>query len=334
MKALARSYLWWPGLDRELEELAKACTQCQKEQSSPAVAPLHPWSWLTRPWAKIHLDFAGPFQERMFLVAIDAHSKWPEVVEMATLTATQTVAVLRKMFAANGLPEQVVSDNGPQFVSEEFASFCQFNGIKHIRVSPYHRSSNGLAERFVQTFKVAMSKSEKDGLLFSHRLASFLLLYRARPKGTTAVPPSVLFIGHSLCTRLDLLRPNPGTTVVSNQASQKQKHDRDFHRSPSWVPATIMKELGPVSFMVQTSSGLLWKWHLDHTHVRVENSTPEAEPHGEGEKEFPNFAAQRLSPLLTVTVRSRFRPPNQTQLHHSVIRHETSNRLNSLVFDS
>ena len=249
MKAPARSYLWWPGLDRELEELAKACTQYQKKQCSPAVAPLHPWSWPTRPWARVPLDFAGPFQGCIFLVAVDANSKWPEVIEMSTTTATQTLAVLRKMFTTNGLPEQLVSNNGPQFVSEEFAIFCQFNGIKHIRVSLYHPSSNGLAERFVQTFKVAMGKSEKDGLSFSHRLASFLLLYRATPQGTTALPPSVLFMGRSLRTRLDLLCPNLGATVVSNQASQKQQHDshckrhflqvgqsvlvRDFHRSPS-----------------------------------------------------------------------------------------------------
>ena len=51
---------------------------------------------------------------------------------MSTTTTAQTVAVLRQMFAVNGLPEQLVSDNGPQFVSEEFASFCKFNRIKHI----------------------------------------------------------------------------------------------------------------------------------------------------------------------------------------------------------
>ena len=158
MKALARSYLWWPGLDHELEQLAKAYTQCQKEQSSPAVLLLYPWSWPTRPWARVHLDFAGRFQGRMFLVAVDAHSKWPEVVEMST---TQTVAVLRKMFTANELPEQLVSDNGPQFVSGKFASFCQFKGIKHIRVSPYHSSSNGLAERIIHTFKVASANPRK-----------------------------------------------------------------------------------------------------------------------------------------------------------------------------
>ena len=81
----------------------------------------------------------------MFLIAVDVHSKWPEVVEMSTTTATQTVAVLRKMFVANGLPEQLVSDNRPQFVSGELASFCQFKGVKHIHVSPYHPSFNGLA---------------------------------------------------------------------------------------------------------------------------------------------------------------------------------------------
>lgn len=71
---------------------------------------------------------------RMCPVAVDAYSKWPEVMEMSTSTASQTVTVLRKMSSANGLPEQLVTDNSPQIVSEEFASFCWANGIKHIRV--------------------------------------------------------------------------------------------------------------------------------------------------------------------------------------------------------
>ena len=303
MKALARSYLWWPGLDSELEQVAKACSQCQKEQNAPAVAPLHPWLWPARPWARVHLDFAGPFQGRMFLIAVDAHSKWPEVIEMSTTTAAQTVAVLRQMFAANGLPEQLVSDNGPQCVSEEFASFCKFNGIKHIRVAPYHPSSNGLAERFVQTFKVAMRKSEKDGLSFQHRLASFLLLYRATPQGTTSTPPSVLFLGRVLRTRLHLLRPHTHNQVEANQAVQKREHDqhsrprflqdgqpvlvRNFHGRPRWVPATIVQAVGPVSFKVQTTDGLVWKRHLDHIRARMEALPMEREPADEGQDEEP-----------------------------------------------
>ena len=60
-----------------------------------------------------------------------------------------------------------------------------------------------------------------------------------------------------------------------------------------------MKELGPVSFMVQTSSGLLWKRHLDHISARVEISTPEAEPCGEDEEEFPNFASSTNAEPIT-----------------------------------
>ena len=84
MKALARSYLWWPGLDKELEECACNCHECQSVKNSPAVSPLHPWLWLSKPWQRVHI---GPFQNKNYLIVIDSHSKWPEVVEMTTTTS-------------------------------------------------------------------------------------------------------------------------------------------------------------------------------------------------------------------------------------------------------
>ena len=89
----------------------------------------------------------------MLFVLIDAHSKWPEVVEMKPTTAEKTIEVMRTMFGSYGIPEQVVSDNSPQFTSDEFTEFMKQNRIKHIRSTPYHTPTNGLAERFVQTFK-------------------------------------------------------------------------------------------------------------------------------------------------------------------------------------
>ena len=94
-----------------------------------------------------------------------------------------------QLFAAYGLPEQIVSDNGPQFVSDEFATFVKINGIKHIRCAPYHPSSNGAAERFVQTFKKAMKANRDSPLSFSHRLSNFLFTYRFSPHATTNEPP-------------------------------------------------------------------------------------------------------------------------------------------------
>ena len=109
---------------------------------------MHPWP--AKPWQRVHIDFAGPFCQKMYLLAVDAHSKWPEVFEMTQTTTAKTITVLRHLFASYGLPEQVVSDNGPQFTSSDFASFLQANGVKHIRSAPYHPSSNGIAERFVR----------------------------------------------------------------------------------------------------------------------------------------------------------------------------------------
>lgn len=77
---------------------------------------------------------------------------------MQSTTTTQTLERLRRTFAAYGLPEEVVSDNGPQFSSLEFMEFLKINGIKHTSTPPYHPSSNGAAERLVQTVKRALLK--------------------------------------------------------------------------------------------------------------------------------------------------------------------------------
>ena len=127
-------------------------------------------------WQRLYIDFAGPLKGKMYFMLVEAHSKWPEVVEMQSTTAEKTIQVMREMFATYGLPEQVVSDNGSQFTSQEFAEFMKRNGIKHIKSTPYHPSTNGLAERFVQTFKRAMLK-DFGSRPTHHQLANFLLVY-------------------------------------------------------------------------------------------------------------------------------------------------------------
>ena len=112
MKALARSYVWWPNISGQLEELAKACSGCQHNQKMPTKAPLHPWEWATAPWQRIHIDYVGPFQNSMFLVVVDAHSKWLEVIPVSSTTSSSTIEVLHDLFARFGIPEQIVTDNG------------------------------------------------------------------------------------------------------------------------------------------------------------------------------------------------------------------------------
>ncbi|VDH91898.1 Hypothetical predicted protein [Mytilus galloprovincialis] len=153
MKVLARGYVWWPNMDAEIEQTVRACHKCQVNRHAPPEAPMHPWEWPSNPWSRIHIDYAGPLYGKMFLVCVDAHSKYLDVHVVNSATSANTIEKLRTMFAIHGLPESIVSDNGTPFASQEFQDFVQRNGIKHIRSSPYQPSTNGLAERAVQTFK-------------------------------------------------------------------------------------------------------------------------------------------------------------------------------------
>nr|XP_039254270.1 uncharacterized protein K02A2.6-like [Styela clava] len=161
MKALARSYVRWPQLTNSIENRVKECASCQETRKMPANAELHMWEFPSNAWERIHVDFAGPFMDMMFLVVIDAYSKWAEVIPMRSITSQRTIEELRHIFARYGICKQLVSDNGPTFTSEEFANFMKNNGIRHSRSAPFHPSSNGMAERFVGIFKSSLLRGRK-----------------------------------------------------------------------------------------------------------------------------------------------------------------------------
>ena len=162
---------------------------------------------------------------RMFFVVVDEYSKWPKVVEMSTgpsgVSAARTLEEMRRIFTIHGLSQQIVSDDGPQFISEQFTQFLQQNGIKHIKSSPYHPSTNGQTEWFIQTLKKALKAGKDEGSL-KQRLAKFLLSYQTTPHATTKEAPCVLLMGRPLHTRLDLLKPNHESQIVVNRLSRKQ----------------------------------------------------------------------------------------------------------------
>ena len=192
MKALARGYIWWPKMDEDIEEVAKRCSSCQQASPSPPKAPLHSWEWPSQPWSRLHLDFAGPFMGHMYLVIVDAHSKWLDVQIMHSITTEKTIEKLRSVFATHGLPRQIVTDNGTSFTSDKFQEFVSMNGIKHTFSAPYHPSTNGLAERAVQTFKQGLREISQGTI--AEKLTKFLK-YRITPHSTTGIPPAELLMG-------------------------------------------------------------------------------------------------------------------------------------------
>ena len=155
MKALARSYVYWPGIDKDIERLVSDCATCQEHRNVLQSTELHPWEWPDKPWSRLH---AGPFLGHMFLILVDAHSKWMDIYTMSSITIEATIGNLKASLSTHGLPDVLVTDNGPSFKSEGFRQFVSLNGIQHLTSAPYHPASNGLAERAVQTFKNAMKK--------------------------------------------------------------------------------------------------------------------------------------------------------------------------------
>ena len=288
MKSLARSYVWWPGLDADLEAKVKSCISCQENQKSPPQAPLHPWEWPEHPWSRVHVDYAGPFMGKMFLILVDAHSKWMEVCPVSAATSQVTIEKLRMIFATHGLPQILVSDNGTCFTSTDFEDFLRMNGIRHVTSSPYHPASNGLAERAVQSFKAAMKKAGKGSM--ETNLARFLFRYRITPHTTTGRSPAELLMGRRLHSHLDQLLPGRTTadTVRRKQEAQKSGHDsrakqrnfsvgdtvfvKDFARTPiTWVSGTVLEQAGPLSYRVELADGRVVRRHVDH--VRSRSST-------------------------------------------------------------
>ena len=162
----------------------------------------------------------------MFLIVVDAHSKWMEVEIMNSATSQATIESLRTIFASFGLSKMMVTDNGTWFTSSEFQEFAQHNNIRHIRIGPYYPSSNGLAERAVQTFKLGIRK-QLTGMLQT-KLSCFLFHYRLTPNATTDVAPAELLLTRRPRSHLDFVVSHVQLNKVQLQR-QKQKAQHDQH---------------------------------------------------------------------------------------------------------
>lgn len=280
MKMLARGFIWWPGLDKAVEDYVRTCRVCQVVQPAMQPVPLHPWPYPSKVWQRLHVDFAmkGQFN---FLVLVDAYSKWVEVWLMNSTTTSQMVSKLRNVFAAYGFPDEIVSDNGPQFVSQEFEHFLAKNNIKHTRTPPYHPISNGAAERLVQTTKRALLKQLLSDVAQNREsvqtgLDSFLMSYRNTPHSVTGSTPAQLFLKRQPKTKLSFLKPDFQQDMFNKQLNnmwQKDKHrgtergflvgDKVCGENVAWTDGIVAQIVSPVTYLVNVAGEVRFV-HADH----------------------------------------------------------------------
>ncbi|UYV64545.1 K02A2.6-like [Cordylochernes scorpioides] len=162
--SVARTLFWWPGLDKDIEETVRRCNCCQTHASMPPRTTPVNWPSTNQPWDRVHIDHLGPFEQNLYLIVVDACTKWIEAIPVPNTSTRETIEQLRCLFARFGIPRTLVSDNGTGFTSEEFRQFITKNGIHHLRTAPFHPSSNGLAERAVQTIKTGLKKVQQGSV--------------------------------------------------------------------------------------------------------------------------------------------------------------------------
>ena len=171
-KQHARDILFWPGMSSQLEEKVSKCYICSQHQRQQPKEPMIPHETPNRPWAKIGTDLFEKDNQH-YLCTVDYYSKWMEMDKLENLSSRATIETLKQHFARYGKPDEVISDNGPQFGSGEFASFANNYEFTHTTTSPHYAQANGQIERTIQTVKKMMAKSSD--------IYKALLSYRSTP---------------------------------------------------------------------------------------------------------------------------------------------------------
>lgn len=289
-KQRARDIMFWPGMSKDIEMVVKTCETCQEHQPANVKEPMISHRIPDRPWQTVATDIFAWHGEN-YLVTVDYYSRFFELDRLTSTTSAAVVHKLKAAFARHGIPETVVSDNGPQYASKDFESFAQSWEFKHLTSSPHYPQSNGLAEKTVQTAKALMEKAKAD------RRDPYLSLleYRNTPIDNFKSPSQLL-----MSRRLRSVLPNTNSQlqpeVVSykdghEKRQQRQQHQKRYYDRSSkplsplrngelvrlqeqgrWKPAVIIQQADTErSYLLRTPDGQVYRRNRRHLRNTKEN---------------------------------------------------------------
>ena len=325
--------VWWPGISKDLERFIKECLMCLKTMPVPT-EPLLQSPLPKYPWQKVASDLFE-LKGISYLLVVDYYSQYIEVQKLTSTTSSAIITALKAVFSRHGIPSVLVSDNGPQYVSEEMKSFATAYGFSHITSSPHYPKSNGLAERSVRTVKSILSKSTDSYI--------GLLSYRATPLPWCGMSPAQLLMGRRLRTDVPQVEESfiPDWSHLQDfenkdkQFKRKQKKDYDRrHRvrdlspipdnTPVWVntrgtqiPGTVARsDNASRSYWLQTPSGEVRRNRRD---VIVQPELTESQEPSVASQERPTSSSRTEEAPNMIATRSRtgtvIRPPERLTYH-------------------
>jgi hypothetical protein len=277
MDLKAKDYFYWPGMRTDIEDTVSRCEACQMNMRSQSKETLMSVDIPDFPFQVCATDLFV-FEGDNYLLYVDSYSHWMSFTRLRSTTSGAVTKVLQEHFANFGLPEQLISDGGPQFSSEDFGRMLRGFNIQHRKSSPTYAQSNGLAERYVQTAKSMLRKCRLTG----QSLTQALLHHRNTPVGRGFPSPAEMAFGRRLRCNIPAsvteLRPREMFVNESVRAFEKarseaaQRYNQGAHSlkpltagdpvwlqrgKRDWVPAQVVERVADStrSYIVSTEHG-------------------------------------------------------------------------------
>ena len=208
----ARQSIWWPGINKDIDDMIAKCLICCKHKKQN-VEPLKPTPFPEYPWQRVATDLFV-WKQTSYLLVVDYYSRYIEIASLRTTNSRGVIQKLKTVFARHGIPECLVSDNGPQFASQEFQQFSEEYGFEHTTSSPNFPQANGEAERAVRTVKTLLDKND-DPLMA-------LLVHRSTPL-ENGYSPAELLMGCKLRTTVPVIPKALQPKLPNHNALRKKE---------------------------------------------------------------------------------------------------------------
>lgn len=304
-----RSKVWWPGMDRAAERHCRSCHGCQLVAKPDPPDPIKSTTLPEGPWLDVATDLQGPFPSgHSILVVVDYYSRYYEYAIMKSTTTGKVIDALEEMFSRHGLPLTMKSDNGPQFISEEFKAYCLQNGIKRVKVMPKWAQANGEVERQNQSILKRIQIAQAESLDWRKELRKYVFKYRITEHATTGKTPAELLFGRKIrgklpdfntprCYDLDTRdkdaeekgkaklyadgrrRAKQSEVEVGDQVLVKAEKLNKFTTNFHPTPYTVIDKTGSNVF-VESPSGA--QYSRNTTHVKKYFTNPQVEEASDG----------------------------------------------------
>ena len=289
----AKTCVYWPGINEDIEKIVKGCFTCQKYQNEQKKETMIPHEIPSRSWKVIGSDLFHVAGETYLLVA-DYHSKFPFIRKMHnTCTSQEVIHALKSLFGEHGIPERIISDNGPQYDSYAFKQFAKDWGFDHVTSSPTYAQSNGFIERTIQTVKKTLKKAKDSNT----DIDMALLCLRTTPINHNLPSPAQLLYKKTIRGNLPIRIRNthPEKDNILEELHKRQQEQEKYYnrgakdlptlhngqyvtvinpQSATWEKAVITgtnKE--PRSYNVTTENGNTIR--RNRRHIRTDSSTRE-----------------------------------------------------------